>query len=1099
MNELDSGVSKLKMKRLFLFLSVACFSLNIQADEIKSGEYFVTQSWSQERDFDRPYFVSVPDVSDSGALPVLIFLHGNGGNAERAMKGFMNRYRTVSSRCILVFAQGYKESWNIVSERARSDDLGFIEEIVTTLTKYENVQGENFTIVGSSNGAALVNQIAIETTLPQIKNYVSLVSPLNGFQHDGENFKAKGEDNNYTKIARPMPGKRILNVSGTDDHLVPYNGGASKGIPAKGGKLSFVAAEESIFLWAKHFGYEGRKLTKPTRIEGEIEKFVYLDGDAIHIKVKDEGHGAGGALKEKELLRFLKLPAEDVLPKKNDRKKDKPLPDGLDDELGKFLQENAPSIVEVYRELEKELAAGELEEVRERMAELREAYLEVKEDAGEKWALLEVAELESEALVEFTMWLLEEEKIGEDEAEKRILILLRERLAIHTRANRLEMEELEEVENLEEEIEEREDRADEIIAEWMEELLEGFDREEDELPRGAIYTPSPRQNTDSGKAELASVTYDFDKGIAPVLEKFCFDCHDRDSAKGDIDIESALDQRPLVRNLNHWRNVAERIKNEDMPPEDETQPSAKQRLQLLAWLTREIDKFDYASVRNPGHVPPRRLTREEYNRTIRDLVGLDLRPADDFPMDFSGTSGFSNSANTLFLQTAHLDRYMTAADDVIDAVQKDPHGAWQSLKGDSVINAALATFLRRAYRRPPSEKELALVLSQFSKAKDAGESDDDAFARVLKFILISPNFLLRTEQLDDENPQDQPVLDYDVASRLSYFLWASLPDEALFAAAELKELNTSGQRRAHVLRMLDDPRSFALGEIFAGEWLGTDDLGPRIRKDPIDNPWCTESLMAAMRNETAHFVHSLIVDNAPVSSLLEADYTFLNQELARFYRIGGVEGDEMQRVSLKTKNRGGLLGQASVLATTSFPDRTSPVVRGAWILETLLGTPPPPPPPNVDEIEVEGRGRKAAVTLRRKLEHHRESKQCAGCHAQIDPLGFALENYAEFGQWRNDIDSRGTLPNGATFRGPAGLKLALIDNRLDDLGSQVIRKMLAYALGRQLEYYDEAVVREIAVRLKPKGYPLRDLVMEVANSYPFTTRRLPAKVETTSL
>ena len=193
------------------------------------------------------------------------------------------------------------------------------------------------------------------------------------------------------------------------------------------------------------------------------------------------------------------------------------------------------------------------------------------------------------------------------------------------------------------------------------------------------------------------------------------------------------------------------------------------------------------------------------------------------------------------------------------------------------------------------------------------------------------------------------------------------------------------------------------------------------------------------------------------------------------------------------------MGQASVLATTSFPDRTSPVVRGAWILETLLGTPPPPPPPNVDEIEVEGRGRKAAVTLRRKLEHHRESKQCAGCHAQIDPLGFALENYAEFGQWRNDIDSRGTLPNGATFRGPAGLKLALIDNRLDDLGSQVIRKMLAYALGRQLEYYDEAVVREIAARLKPKGYPLRDLVMEVANSYPFTTRRLPAKVETTSL
>jgi hypothetical protein len=193
-----------------------------------------------------------------------------------------------------------------------------------------------------------------------------------------------------------------------------------------------------------------------------------------------------------------------------------------------------------------------------------------------------------------------------------------------------------------------------------------------------------------------------------------------------------------------------------------------------------------------------------------------------------------------------------------------------------------------------------------------------------------------------------------------------------------------------------------------------------------------------------------------------------------------------------------LLGQASVLATTSYPDRTSPVVRGAWILQTLLGTPPPPPPPNVDEIEVEGRGRKAALTLRKNLERHRDSKQCSGCHSQIDPLGFALENYAEFGQWRNDVDSRGTLPNGASFQGPTGLKLALIDNRLDDLGSQVIRKMLAYALGRQLEYYDEAVVLEIATKLKPEGYPLRDIVIEITNSYPFTTRRLPSKNESDS-
>lgn len=1093
------------MKKSFLILSIACVALSIRADEIKSGEYFVTQSWSQERDFDRPYFVNVPDVADSDPLPVLIFLHGNGGNTERAIKGFMNRYPTVSSRCTLVFAQGYKESWNIVSERAKSDDLGFIEEIVATLTKYENVQKENFTIMGSSNGAALVNQIAIETMLPQIENYVSLVSPLNSYQHDGKNFKAKGEDNNYSKIARPMVGKRILNVSGTDDHLVPYDGGPSKGIPAKGGKLSFVAAEESIFLWAKHFGYEGMKMTDPTETEGELEKFVYMDGDVIHIKVKGEGHGAGGALKEKELLKFLKLSTEDVLPEKDARKKEVSVPDGLSDELGKFLQKNAPATLQAYAELEKNLDTGELEEVRERMVELREAYDEVEEEAGKDWALIEVEELENEALVEFTMWLFEEEKIGGDEAEKKVVTLMRKRLAIRKRANLLEISEMEgEIEQLENEIEEREERADEIIAEWMEELLGEFEREEEwdeedkeeEVPKGAIYTPAPAKNSDEEKA--IAVAYHFEKDIVPALEKYCFDCHDRDSAKGDIDIESALDQKPLVRNLAHWRNVAERVKSEDMPPEDEPQPSAKERLQLRAWLANEVDGFDYSTVRNPGHVPTRRLTREEYNRTIRDLVGLDLRPADEFPMDFSGTSGFSNSANTLFLQTAHLDRYMTAADDVIDAVRNDPGGAWKKLKADREGEIFLNEFLRQAYRRPPTDGESKVVLAQFSKAKEAGETEDEALARALKFILISPKFLLRSEQADDSETGDQPVLDYDLASRLSYFLWASTPDESLLKVAKRGELAELDQRRGEVLRMLDDSRSFALGEIFVGEWLGTNDLGPRIRKDPIDNPWCTESLMAAMRNETSHFVHSLILKNAPVSRLLDADYTFLNGELARFYRIGGVEGEAMQRVSLKIKNRGGLLGQASVLATTSYPDRTSPVVRGAWILQTLLGTPPPPPPPNVDEIEVEGRGRKAALTLRKKLERHRDSKQCSGCHSQIDPLGFALENYAEFGQWRNDVDSRGTLPNGATFQGPAGLKLALIDNRLDDLGSQVIRKMLAYALGRQLEYYDEAVVLEIAAKLKPEGYPLRDIVLEITNSYPFTTRRLPSKNESDS-
>ena len=291
------------MKTTLAILISAFAILQGHAKDIRNGEYFVTQSWSQETNFKRPYFVHVPE--GKAERPVIIFLHGNGGNAERAMQGFMRRNKSLASTYVLVFAQGYKKSWNIVSERAKSDDLGFIEEIVTTLAAYDNVKENAFTIMGSSNGAALVNQIAIETKLPHIANYISAVSPLNGYQHDGKNFKAKGENNNYTEIAKPLTGKRLLNISGADDPLVPYRGGPSKGIPAKDGKLTFVDAEESIFLWAKHYGYTGKKLSSPSSSDGPLQKFSYLDGDVVHYNVVGAGHGAGGALNEKMLLAFL--------------------------------------------------------------------------------------------------------------------------------------------------------------------------------------------------------------------------------------------------------------------------------------------------------------------------------------------------------------------------------------------------------------------------------------------------------------------------------------------------------------------------------------------------------------------------------------------------------------------------------------------------------------------------------------------------------------------------------------------------------------------------------------------------------------------------
>ncbi|MEJ6723983.1 MAG: DUF1592 domain-containing protein [Akkermansiaceae bacterium] len=771
--------------------------------------------------------------------------------------------------------------------------------------------------------------------------------------------------------------------------------------------------------------------------------------------------------------------------------------ESIDEETMAFLKRRAPAVVKAIK-LQGREGGEDLGEARERAIEVREMFLEEKEEKGEEWAEVLLGLEDVEAEIEVLLWRFKEDKIGEDKGEVALLRLLKKQIALLNKVDRMEIKRLqEETDEMEEELQWRIENPEVALRERFEETLRDFglsdeDVEEEEMEGdekvGPLYTPAPEDRAGQ-KDELHGITFDFGKGIRPTLEHYCFDCHDSASAKGDIDLESALAQTPLVRNRLLWENVAERVKMGDMPPKKKAQPSDADRLKLRAWLAAEIGGFNYSTVRNPGYVPARRLTREEYNRTIRDLVGLDLRPADDFPMDFSGTSGFSNSANTLFLQTAHLDRYFTAAEGVIDEVRADGN-AWRNLAGKpGAASETIARFMRRAYRRLPTEAEIKEVTQRYEASLAKRRSQPDALADAFKTILVSPNFLLRVEQ-SSNIAKDQAIGDFDLATRLSYFLWASTPDEELLAAAG--ELSDFEKRQDQVKRMLADPRSLSLGEIFAAEWLSTDDVGPRIRKDPIDNPWCTETLMTAMRAETAHFFHSLVRDNAPVSRLIDSDYTFLNAELAKFYRIGGVEGTAMRKVDLETTQRGGVFGHASVLATTSFPDRTSPVVRGKWILDTLLGTPPPPPPPDVPEIDVEGRGSRAATTLRKKLEAHRDSPRCAGCHSQIDPLGFALESYAEFGQWRGGVDDRGTLPSGAKFRGPEGLKLALIDERVDDLGSQAIRKMLAYALGRQLEFYDEATVKEIAAKLKPTGYRFGDLVFAITESYPFTMKRLPS-------
>ena len=617
--------------------------------------------------------------------------------------------------------------------------------------------------------------------------------------------------------------------------------------------------------------------------------------------------------------------------------------------------------------------------------------------------------------------------------------------------------------------------------------------------------PAPVTITEADRMAVAQL--DFQEAIFPLLKLHCVRCHGNESQEGDLDLEKAATELPLVRNTRLWTSVAEHTKNRVMPPEDENQPSDPERRTIAAWLESEIANFDYTKVDDPGYEPARRLTHQEYSNTVRDLLGLPLRVTDKFPIDLSGTSGFDNSANTLFVQPLLLERYLAAADEVVrqalpeTIVTPEQQQAWQrvfftssDVAGSeySAASQILSRYLSRAYRRPVDPQELTQALKQYRRARQSGDSFARSIKNVIRASLISPKFLMKFEATRTSD-QAYPVNDWELANRLAYFLWASMPDDELFRLAKTGTLSNPDVLTEQVNRMLAQPGANTLGTIFAAQWLGFQHLGTRVRADPIDNPWCTDSLMAAMKSESAMFFTSLIRDNQPLQRLVNAQYTYLNEELANHYQLPGIKGNEMRRVALSTVNRGGIFTQGSLLAVTSFPGRTSPVIRGKWILEDVLGTPPPPPPPNVSEFSDEI-DRRRSLTRRQKLELHRQQPNCYACHSQIDPLGFSLENYDWFGRFkrrhrRRQIDATGQLPDGTRFTGPAGLKTVVVEKRMDDLTRQLTKKMLAYALGRQLEYYDELAVRQIIARLTSDQHRFRTLIHAIVQSYPFRYKK----------
>ena len=623
----------------------------------------------------------------------------------------------------------------------------------------------------------------------------------------------------------------------------------------------------------------------------------------------------------------------------------------------------------------------------------------------------------------------------------------------------------------------------------------------------------PVQITDMALREYKKL--DFDLEIVPLLRTHCFDCHSDDSSYGELNLEKLIKQKPLVSNRGQWINVIEQLKNRVMPPPDDAQPSESDRRTLVLALHNKIHDFDYSRVKNPGFEVARRLTHAEYDNTVSDLLGVQVRIASRFPKELSGVSGFDNSGNTLFVQPLLMERYLTAADEIVEeflpriAQTQQQQAAHRKLffqspttpsKESQVAQSILSRFVARAFRRPLRDVEKNRLRLNYAAARESGQSHEDAVRAIVRETLISPYFLFRFEGVP-EGRSEFPVGDWDLANRLSYFLWASMPDDELFGLAQSGQLHDRDVLATQVDRMLRDRRAKSLGEIFAAQWLGSQHVGTRVRLDPIDNPWCTDSLMTAIRNETALFFHALVIDNEPIDRLIDANFTFLNEELAKLYELGGVRGPLMRRVALSGRRRGGVLGHASVLAVTSFPGRTSPVVRGKWILETLLGTPPPPPPPNVSEFDEE-LAENERLTIREKLERHRQSPSCNACHSEMDPLGLSLERYDWFGRYRarygrGRIDDRSSVPDGTTFEGLDGLRNVILDKRKDDLLRQTASKMLSYALGRQLEYYDEPAIRGVIAETKRSGNRLQPLIHQIVQSYPFLNKKLQEQVGAT--
>ena len=610
--------------------------------------------------------------------------------------------------------------------------------------------------------------------------------------------------------------------------------------------------------------------------------------------------------------------------------------------------------------------------------------------------------------------------------------------------------------------------------------------------------PTPGKGLEALQADVKKA---FKDQVTPFVKNYCVSCHGNRRSKGGVNFESAVKYPGNAGFAKHWKNAITNVKALDMPPDDtEKQPTEAERQMFVDWVA----KLKYLSPPDPGPYVIRRLTKVEYGNTLHDLYGVDPAITRDLPEEVVG-AGYLNTFSPLqseqYLGIANtvLERILAPGGAAPTPMQARLFGETPAPGTDARVTArkVARSLARNAYRRPPSEEELDVLVGVFDLARENQRAYPAALALMLKAILVSPQFLYITPagEVPAEGSRIVPLDDYQLASRLSYLLWSTMPDAELSALADSGKLHEPAILSAQVKRLLEDPRSRALFDGFGAQWLGLGELETKTF-DPAKFPLMTAGMRTAMYEEARLFFESIVRENRNVVGFVDSDYTFLNGTLAQLYGMEKtVTGPAMRRVNLADANRGGILGMPGILATTSFPDRTSAVKRGVWVLEQVLGDHVPPAPPNVPPLEKPDDAKAANLTLRQRTELHRTDPSCANCHKILDPIGFGLENFDAIGRWREKddsgglVDATGELPGGKRFSSPKELKV-IIAARQADLARNLTEKLLAYALCRQLEGYDEIVVDRLMETIAKDGYRMQTLIAEIVTSYPFTQRRI---------